>query len=145
MAMKFIKLSLLNAFFMTCCLNAQDVSFMKPGDLLNGTGSGVIDSTIYLNNIRFPIESPPAYANSQVYSPGGSKYNTIGSASKGARGECDESNYSYPWRDTFCETRDRRKSAICPTGTKVHLGVDIRPSTCEKDVHYAVAVDSAIV
>ena len=37
-------------------------------------------------------------------------------------------NYSYPWQDNFCETRDFQ-AGQCPGGFG-HQGQDIRPATC---------------
>jgi len=104
----------------------------SPGKLVPGSGSGRVDNKVYFNNMRFPIENSPAYANSQVYRPGG----FLG----GGGAQCDSSNYSYPWQDNFCETR-RWSMPLCPGGTG-HQGQDIRPATCVKDKHWAVATES---
>ncbi len=40
-------------------------------------------------------------------------------------------NYSYPWQDNFCETRDFQ-AGQCPGGFG-HQGQDIRPATCTLD------------
>jgi murein DD-endopeptidase MepM/ murein hydrolase activator NlpD len=93
-------------------------------------------SAIFLPGIRFPIERAPAFANSQVYRPGGMH--------GGAGGQCAKINYSYDWRDTFCEKRSR-STPLCPSGTG-HQGVDIRPATCpEPDRYWTVAVEDGII
>ncbi len=93
------------------------------------------DNYIYAPGIRFPIESAPAYLNSQVYGIGG-LYGAKGSL-------CDEKNYQYPWHDNYCEKR-RWGMPLCPGG-KGHQGVDIRTATCEKKKYYAVAVEDGTI
>jgi len=95
------------------------------------------DKYIYAPRIRFPLAYAPAYVNSQVYGIGG-RY--------GARGSlCDQKNYQYPWRDNFCEKRNRKRSMpLCPTGTG-HQGVDIRAKDCRDNTHYAVAVEEGVI
>jgi len=118
-------------------IRAQDEqpSFLQPGDLEPGSGEGYKKDTIYFPGIRFPIEQPPAFANSQVYRPGGQS---------GPGGtQCDTRNYSYPWRDNYCETRGWGMP-LCPKG-KGHQGQDIRPATCKKDTYWAVAVDDGLI
>jgi len=100
----------------------------------SGTGRNG-DNYIYAPDIRFPIESAPAYINSQVYGVGG-LYGEKGSL-------CDEKNYQYPWSDNYCEKR-RWGMPLCPGG-KGHQGVDIRTKTCEKRKYYAVAVEDGII
>lgn len=114
---------------------AQEFTYWPPGDLIPGSGTGRVDHTVYLEDMRFPIELAPAYANSQVWGVGGSR-NPGGS-------ECDAVNYSYPWRDNFCETRNFPTSQ-CPTG-KGHQGQDIRASTCVDRIYWAVATESGRV
>ena len=101
----------------------------KAGELRSGTGIGRVDETIYAPNIRFPLESGPAYANSQVYSIGGYWSHS--------------SNYAFPWWDNFCETRGW-VTPMCPSG-KGHQGQDIRPADKIKGKHWAVAVESGQV
>lgn len=103
-----------------------------PGSLVDGSGSGATDPTLWAPDMRFPMEKPTAYANSQVYGVGG--------MSGPAGGQCDSRNYSYPWRDNFCETRGYT-NGFCPSG-KGHQGQDIRPATCEKKVHWIVAPEA---
>ncbi len=115
----------------------NDFSYNPPGQLLPGSGTGRQDDTVYAPGIRFPIEIKPAYANSQVWNPGGSN---------GPPGsQCDRKNYAYPWWDNFCETRPKYKTSMCPLGSG-HQGQDVRPSTCEKDKHATVsATDGTVV
>src|SRR5690606_9414724 len=77
--------------------SALAFDYHPPGDLVEGSGQGRVDDTVYAPGMRFPIENAPAYANSQVYNPGG----YLGPAG----GQCDAVNYSYPWRDNYCEIR----------------------------------------
>jgi hypothetical protein len=111
---------------------SAEFSYMPPGDLVSGSGDGRVDSTIYVPNMRFPIEQAPAFANSQVWGHGG--MNGPGG------GQCDSNNYSYPWWDNFCETR-QWDVPLCPGGTG-HQGQDIRPGTCEDNKHWAVAAEA---
>ncbi|MSP25657.1 MAG: M23 family metallopeptidase [Myxococcales bacterium] len=114
---------------------AGEFTHLPPGDLIEGSGEGRVDDHVYAPAIRFPIESAPAYANSQVYNPGG----YLGPAG----GQCDASNYDYPWRDNYCETR-QWDMPLCPAGTG-HQGQDIRAATCEKELHFtAAATDGTI-
>jgi MYXO-CTERM domain-containing protein len=114
---------------------AQDFSYLPPGDLVTDSGEGLADDTVFAPGMRFPIENAPAYANTQVYYPGG-MYGPSG-------GQCDAFNYSYPWRDNYCEIRSW-DMPLCPAGTG-HQGQDIRPATCDNSTHPAVAtVDGTI-
>ena len=131
-------------FLLTSCTkevtptaNIKGFSYYPAGKLLpasSGTGR-LGDNYIYAPNIRFPIESAPAYINSQVYGVGGYL---------GPKGSlCDQKNYAYPWRDNYCEKRGW-KMPLC-AGGKGHQGVDIRTATCEKRKYYAVAVEDGII
>jgi murein DD-endopeptidase MepM/ murein hydrolase activator NlpD len=104
-----------------------------PGGLASGSGSGATDPTVWAAGMRFPMKAAPAYANSQVYGYGGF-------AAPGPGGQCDPRNYSYPWRDNFCETRSWT-NGMCPAG-RGHQGQDIRPASCEKKVHEVVAAEN---
>lgn len=109
---------------------AQDTFEYEPaGELAAGSGTGRADSTLYAPDIRFPIEAAPAFANSQVWGNGGGQ---------GEGSQCDEVNFSYPWRDNFCESRTHQMP-LCPSGTG-HQGQDIRGASCEKAQHWVVAV-----
>ena len=106
------------------------------GVLVPGSGSGATDPTIWAPGMRFPMETGPAYANSQVYGYGGYK-------APGPGGQCDSRNYAYPWHDNFCETRGW-PNGMCPAG-KGHQGQDIRPATCVKKIHWVVAAEAGVV
>jgi murein DD-endopeptidase MepM/ murein hydrolase activator NlpD len=114
---------------------AEAQQFKDPGDLIPGSGRGVRDNTINYPTMRFPLERGPAYANSQVYNPGGMH--------GGGGGQCEGSNYNYPWRDNFCETRSRA-TPRCPSA-RGHQGQDIRPATCRADTHWAVAAADGVI
>ena len=93
------------------------------------------DNYIYAPGIRFPIETAPAYINSQVYGIGGYL---------GPKGSlCDQRNYQYPWRDNYCEKRGW-SMPLC-AGGKGHQGVDIRTATCTKNKFYTVAVEDGVI
>ena len=91
-----------------------------------------MDEKVYVPEMRFPIEKAPAFPNSQVWGRGGSQ--------GPGGGQCDAANYSYPWWDNYCESRSW-DMPLCPGGTG-HQGQDIRPSTCEKSVHWVVAAEA---
>ncbi len=110
---------------------AETFTYAPPGSLVNGSGSGRVDKRVFAPGMRFPLESGPAYANSQVWGHGG------GSGPRNTS-QCDKENFSYPWRDNYCETRTW-SMPLCPSGNG-HQGQDIRAATCEKGVHWAVAV-----
>ena len=107
-------------------------SYNPPGTLTPGSGTGREDYTIFVPDMRYPVESAPSFPNSQVWGRGGSQ--------GGGGGQCDSQNYSYPWWDNFCETR-QWGVPLCPGG-KGHQGQDIRPGTCEKNTHWAVAAEA---
>ncbi|WP_438038808.1 M23 family metallopeptidase [Sorangium sp. So ce128] len=109
---------------------ADPFSYRPAGELLSGSGEGRADDVVYAPSMRFPLEEGPAFANSQVYSKGGS--------AGPAGGQCDTDNYAYPWRDNYCELRSW-EMPLCPSGTG-HQGQDIRPATCEAGRHWVVAV-----
>jgi len=111
-------------------------SYVPAGDLLPTSGPGHADTTIYRPDIGFPLEDA-AFLNSQVYRYGGSQ----GSINGMDGGQCHDSNYDYPWQDTFCESRSRNQ-IMCPDGG--HEGVDIRAASCIPETgadHWAVAVE----
>lgn len=111
-------------------------SYRPVGDLINGSApSGIlVDEVIYDDRITFPAEGP-VFLNSQVYGHGGSQAAVNGLGPD----QCDNENYSYPWRDNFCEKRGRDQY-FCAQGG--HTGVDIRPATCQKELHWAVAPEA---
>ena len=120
---------------LSACLLSLGFTYDAAGDLIPGSGTGQPNSPLQIADMRFPIEAAPAYPNSQVYRPGG--------LYGGAGGQCDSSNYSYPWQDNYCETRDWDVD-LCPSG-KGHQGQDIRPSTCADDTHWVVATESGTI
>ncbi len=126
---------------------SPDFTYLPPGEIIAGSGyrgqSGHADSTVY-SQIRFPLERAPAYANSQSFMNWGDCYHTGRAGWRPVKGKAyrckrndkplvfDESateNYSYPWRDNFCETRDF-EAGQCGNGYG-HQGQDIRPSSCQ--------------
>jgi len=120
--------------------NGQVFSYVSVGDLLPQSGPGHEDTTIYRPDMLFPLEDP-AFLNSQVYRYGGSQ----GALNGMEGGQCNDSNYDYPWQDTFCESRSREQ-IMCPDGG--HEGVDIRAATCIPETnaaHWAVAAEDGRV
>lgn len=109
-------------------------------------GSGRLDGFVYIErpmmsevdfvpDMRFPIASGPAYANSQVFAYGGGQ-TILPDLYQG-----HVSNFSYPWRDTFCEAAHNGSGSnpLCGAGSSAHGGVDIRGSSARAGVHVAVA------
>jgi hypothetical protein len=94
-------------------------SYYPPGDLEKDTGDGAATLTVFAPEMVFPVREAPAYPQSQVYRPGGQVPGD----------QCQESNYQYPWRDNFCETRTSKWSTPYCTEDGVHLGQDIRAGT----------------
>ena len=113
----------------------EPVAFLPPGDLAPDSGVGQTLQINYAPGMRFPLEAGQAYANSQVYGAGG----YLGPGG----GQCASANYSYAWRDNFCETRGYA-TPMCPAGVG-HQGQDIRPASCEDAVHWAVAADEGVI
>ncbi|WP_437285854.1 M23 family metallopeptidase [Sorangium sp. So ce406] len=109
---------------------ADPFSYHPAGELVPGSGEGRADDVVYAPSMRFPLEEGPAFANSQVYSKGGS--------AGPPGGQCDADNYAYPWRDNFCESRSW-DMPLCPSGAG-HQGQDVRPPTCEAGKYWVVAV-----
>jgi len=112
-------------------------SYLPVGDLLPQSGPGFVDDTVYRPDIVFPTEDR-VFLNSQVYRYGGYQ----GSLNGMEGGQCEPANYDYPWQDTFCEKRSRDQD-LCPGGG--HEGLDIRPASCTKNIHWTVAVEDARV
>lgn len=110
---------------------AEDFAYQPAGELVPGSGTGRSDDKVYVPGMRFPIEVAPAFLNSQVWGVGGSQ--------GPSGGQCDTRNYSYPWYDNFCESR-RWDMPLCPSGNG-HQGQDMRASTCDKNIHWAVAAE----
>ncbi len=114
---------------------AQAFTYDPVGQLVSGSGTGREDQQVYAPGMRFPIENGPAFANSQVYGHGG----YLGPGG----GQCDEGNYSYPWQDNYCETR-QWDMPLCPAGNG-HQGQDIRPGTCDDNTHWGVATTDGVI
>ena len=114
---------------------ADPFTYAPSGQLVSGSGKGRVDAKVYAPGMRFPIESGPAYANSQVWGKGGN--------SGGGGTQCDKANFSYPWHDNYCESRSW-DMPLCPSGNG-HQGQDIRGASCVKGAHATVAaVDGTI-
>jgi len=111
-----------------------DFPHAEPAALLAGSGSGYTDVSNWAPNMCFPL-ADEGFANSQVYGKGGSN--------GGGGSQCDSPNYSYPWRDNFCESRSWT-NVFCGSG-QGHQGQDIRPKTCAKDTYWAVAAEDGTV
>lgn len=114
-------------------------SYRPAGDLtpLSAPDNILVDEFVYDGDIVFPAEGA-VFLNSQVYGHGGSQ-----AALNGLTGDqCHDENYNYPWRDNFCEKRGKDQY-FCADGG--HTGVDIRPETCDKEVHWAVAPEAGEV
>jgi hypothetical protein len=129
-------------------ISSPDFTFHSPGDILQGTGfrgkGGRADYTVY-SKMRFPLLDAPAYANSQSFMNWGNCDSTglvhVGGIGRDSTYHCriggpmllnDESaaaNYSYPWRDNYCEHRYFMVGE-CPGGLG-HQGQDIRPGSCK--------------
>ncbi len=124
----------------------SDFTYYGPGDLIPDTGwhkmPGRADHHVYAH-IRPPIADAPSYVKSQSFMPWGDCYHTSHSGHLGRKDSqysCnvngiplvfDESaavNWTYPWRDNFCELRDFLVGQ-CPGGYG-HQGEDIRPGNC---------------
>jgi hypothetical protein len=101
-------------------------SYHGPGRLLPSTGfrgqGGRADNTVY-SQVRFPLAESPAYVNSQMFQRRNRALMT---------GQDASPNYSYPWRDNFCERRGFPVGQ-CPAGVG-HQGQDIRTPPCPPGV-----------
>lgn len=127
-------------------------TYFSPGLLIPGSGlkkdtDGRTDYTAYAR-LRFPLKDAPDFANSQSFANWGDCDFTGRSPrrlrTKGTPYSCkvnglpltfDEAaggNYSYPWRDNFCEHRHFFVGQ-CPGG-EGHQGQDIRPGFCKQAV-----------
>jgi hypothetical protein len=125
---------------------SDDFTYYAPGNLIENSGwkkmPGRIDYNVYAH-IRFPIANPPAYIKSQSFMPWGDCYRTGHTGRIGRKdapytckvngkpltfNEAAPANWTYPWRDNFCEVRDFLVGQ-CPGGYG-HQGQDIRASNC---------------
>ncbi len=107
------------------------------GAIPAGQGPGYLDRTVWSPNMCWPL-AEAGFPNSQVYGPGG------GMGPSGKPSQCDTLNYSLPWHDTFCEARSRSNPLCAGSGTG-HQGQDIRPATCKKNEHFAVAAEAGTI
>jgi hypothetical protein len=125
---------------------SEEFTYYPPGDLIENSGwkkmPGQVDYTVYAH-LRFPIANPPAYIKSQSFMPWGDCYHTGRTGRIGRKdsqysckvngqplvfNEGAAANWTYPWRDNFCEMRDFLVGQ-CPGGYG-HQGEDIRASNC---------------
>jgi MYXO-CTERM domain-containing protein len=121
---------------------ADDFTYNPPGKLEQKEvygfyGNGYTDTKVFAPGIRFPIETGPAYANSQIYGIGGNGWDG-NKPKQSASGWKDKANYAYPWWDNYCEIRSW-DMPMCPSGMG-HQGQDIRPKDSANDTHWVVAV-----
>lgn len=107
------------------------------GALPPGQGPGYLDRTVWSPNMCWPL-AEAGFPNSQVYGPGG------GMGPPGKPSQCDSLNYTLPWRDNFCEARSRTNPLCAGSGTG-HQGQDIRPATCKKNQHWALAAEAGTI
>jgi murein DD-endopeptidase MepM/ murein hydrolase activator NlpD len=133
--MKIVSHALVFALLGGVAAFGQHFTFEPPGALAPGSGRGRADTRNYSPGMRFPLEATPAYANSQVWGRGG--------MNGGGGSQCEGVNYAYPWRDNYCETRSWNIS-LCPAG-QGHQGQDIRPASCRRDLHWAVAASDGTI
>jgi len=125
---------------------SPDFTYYGPGDLIPNSGwkkmPGRVDYTVYAR-IRFPFANAPAYIKSQSFLHWGDCYRTGHVGRLGRKNshyhckvndkplvfnEAAAENWTYPWRDNFCEMRDFLVGQ-CPGGYG-HQGQDMRPSNC---------------
>jgi hypothetical protein len=122
-------------FIATSAIGAPSFTYDPPGDLVDGSGKGRVDTNVYAPDMLFPMEEGEAFANSQVWGRGG--------LNGGGGSQCDAQNFSYPWHDNYCETRSW-DMPLCPSGAG-HQGQDIRAADCKDKTHWVVAaVDGRI-
>jgi len=127
---------------------SKEFTYFSPGSLIPNTGlkkdlGGRAEYTVYAR-LRFPLKDAPDFANSQSFNNWGDcdftgrsvrnphkkdqSYSCNVNGRPLAFNESAPGNYSYPWRDNFCEHR-RYFVGQCPGG-EGHQGQDIRPSSC---------------
>lgn len=127
---------------------SKEFTYFSPGSLIPNTGlkkdlGGRADYTVYAR-LRFPLKDAPDFANSQSFNNWGDcdftgrsvrnprrkdqPYSCNVNGRPLAFNESAPGNYSYPWRDNFCEHRHYFVGQ-CPGG-EGHQGQDIRPSSC---------------
>jgi hypothetical protein len=124
----------------------SDFTYYGPGDLILNSGwrkmPGRVDYTVYAD-MRYPFANAPSYVKSQSFMPWGDCYRSGHTGRLGRKdsqysckvngiplvfNESAAVNFTYPWRDNFCELRDFLVGQ-CPGGYG-HQGQDMRPSNC---------------
>ncbi len=124
----------------------SDFTYYGPGDLIPNSGwrkmPGRTDYHVYAD-MRFPFANAPGYVKSQSFMPWGDCYRSGHSGRLGRKdgqytckvngiplvfNEASAVNFTYPWRDNFCELRDFLVGQ-CPGGYG-HQGQDMRPGNC---------------
>lgn len=130
-----LSIALVSAFFVWgagLATAVENFKYYAPGDLVDGLGRAG-DRHLYIH-LGFPLKAGPefdgarAFANSQIH---------------GVAGGNDKANYTYPWRDTFCEGRSWAMP-LCPNHTG-HQGVDIRPEAPNDGIWPVMAVADGVV
>ncbi len=128
-----------------------DFDHDAPGQLIDGTvhvqaDEGVTSPVVISPDMRFPMLTGPAYANSQLFMPNWSwEYYPHQGTIDGVRyprpqgPQYSAENFAYPWLDNFCEIRTHTNTRC---GASIgHQGQDIRPGACWHN-QAAVAVTS---
>lgn len=124
----------------------SDFTYYGPGDLIPNSGwhkmPGRADYTVYAD-MRYPFANAPSYVKSQSFMPWGDCYRSGHTGKLGRKdgqytckvngiplvfNEASAVNFTYPWRDNFCELRDFLVGQ-CPGGYG-HQGQDMRPGNC---------------
>lgn len=124
----------------------SDFTYYGPGDLIPNSGwrkmPGRADYTVYAD-MRYPFATAPSYVKSQSFMPWGDCYRSGHTGKLGRKdgqytckvngiplvfNEASAVNFTYPWRDNFCELRDFLVGQ-CPGGYG-HQGQDMRPGNC---------------
>lgn len=133
---------------------APEIPHGPPGELLSRTVADFVDgyapqAGVVAAGMRFPLHRGPAFANSQAFGPGGSgvRYRQADGQRilyppVGGR-ESDAANFDYPWRDNFCEVRNK-KNGFCPAG-EGHQGQDVRAASRDIGKYCIVAPERAKV
>lgn len=125
---------------------ASDFTYYGPGNLIPNSGwrkmPGRVDYTVYAD-MRYPFAHAPSYVKSQSFMPWGDCYHSGHTGRLGRKdgqysckvngiplvfNESAAVNFTYPWRDNFCELRDFLVGQ-CPGGYG-HQGQDMRPGNC---------------
>jgi hypothetical protein len=122
----------------------ENFTYHSPGVMTFAGDAGVKDRRAFFSQMKFPIRVGPeaagdgkpllAFANSQVFIPGGFETN-------------DSRLYVYPWTDTLCESKHvGGDMPLCPnTSHRGHQGVDIRPNAPNNAIFDIVAWADGIV